>query len=90
MQKACHSEPVRTLAWESVLLLQWKTDCRGSCRSLAMTSPGILQRALFVFYGALRLMTAISGRLKMRGTLPWPERPEVMIMRISSLSIMSP
>lgn len=49
----------------------------------------VLLYATASFYGC-RLITAISGRLKIRGTLSCPERPDVMIMRIRSLSIMSP
>ena len=41
----CHSEPVRTLAWESVPF-QWENGLPRPRWGLAMTAAGILQHAL--------------------------------------------
>ena len=68
------------------LLEETMRPCEAAVTAEAATalSQGMRQRRFLIY--ACRSITAISGRLKMRGTRSCPESPEVMIMRMPSLS----
>ncbi len=83
--------PVRWSLLPVIDAMAWKMAFHGLANLNDKKKSSNLPRrnggdCFFAFRYGCKSITAISGRLKMRGTRSCPESPEVMIMRMPSLS----